>query len=365
MKKPKRRMRKSLKILVLCLLVLLGFFVFYPRYQTKMKLTQLGYSPSQISILSKTKLTKTVLESNLDSPVLRKAIDHQHFYPDYFPLYKKRYGDNEITEKDILLYQRLKDKGYEEDQLENLFSNLTMYELIPLIVFDYQWDESSYIKDCEKNRSKNSETHFELSHRYRKNYKISHEIKKPEINTLVNYNHFYKEDYAPEDLVNISSQYSSQNQRLRKEAADQAVLLVQKSIEMGLNFFITDAYMDYENLDQRYQRYGDQVMKAGYSDAQSGLSFKAAVTYESAKEEALTWLKKDCVDFGFIQRYPEGKEIITGQAANSSLYRYLGVDLAKQVRLSKLSFDEYSELYLQDWVDPNLKPSESILQKAQ
>ncbi|MGB4614157.1 MAG: D-alanyl-D-alanine carboxypeptidase family protein, partial [Erysipelotrichaceae bacterium] len=54
-------------------------------------------------------------------------------------------------------------------------------------------------------------------------------------------------------------------------------------------------------------------------------------------------------DFGWILRYPEGKTSITGYDFEPWHYRYIGVDLAKKVVESKLTYDEYWMLYLAPW----------------
>ena len=52
--------------------------------------------------------------------------------------------------------------------------------------------------------------------------------------------------------------------------------------------------------------------------------------------------------FGWILRYPQGKQTLTGYDSESWHYRYLGVELATQVYQSGLTYDEYYALYLAD-----------------
>lgn len=91
---------------------------------------------------------------------------------EYLPLYAAIKTDRTLTDTDFLLYNRLMDKGYEVDQLQNLFNNLTFIELTPLLAFDYQWDENPYIQDCKNNRDHNSESSFSLSDSYYQLYKL-------------------------------------------------------------------------------------------------------------------------------------------------------------------------------------------------
>ncbi|NCB33834.1 MAG: hypothetical protein EOM64_08145, partial [Erysipelotrichia bacterium] len=71
-----------------------------------------------------------------------------------------------------------------------------------------------------------------------------------------------------------------------------------------------------------------------------------------------------CMDYGWILRYPEGKETITGYEFESWHYRYLGKELAQAVTASKLTYDEYWCLYLKGWDDEANKPSDAILNAA-
>ncbi|MBW9212856.1 MULTISPECIES: M15 family metallopeptidase [Terrabacteria group] len=363
-KKPKRHIRKSFLFLCALFVVGISYLILHPSLEKNQRLEKLGYTKKQIQVLSQEKKVDEVIQKSINSVVLRQAIDTNTFYPAYFSLYKAHYQDKAIQAKDILLYQRLKDKGYEEDQLENLFKRASFEELSPLLVFDYQWDETSYLKDVEKNRSKNIDGKFQLSHSYRKKYKISKEIKNPQVDTLVNVNHYYSSHYIPKDLTGIPTSYAANQQKMSKEAAEAVVEWVQKSIENNTNFFVTNAYLDYHSQEKLYLKNGERVDKAGYSERQSGLQMKAVITYAKHEEKALPWLKESAREYGFILRYPAGKEMITGHSSSNLIFRYVGKDLAKQIQDSSLTFDEYSELYLQPWIDKTNKPSDTIIHQA-
>ena len=53
------------------------------------------------------------------------------------------------------------------------------------------------------------------------------------------------------------------------------------------------------------------------------------------------WLKAYAPMFGFIIRYPKGKESSTGYMYEPWHVRYIGVDLATKVTQSGLSLEEY------------------------
>ena len=48
-------------------------------------------------------------------------------------------------------------------------------------------------------------------------------------------------------------------------------------------------------------------------------------------------------EYGFILRYPEGKESITGYAYEPWHLRYVGVDVAKEITEKDITLEEYLE----------------------
>ena len=53
------------------------------------------------------------------------------------------------------------------------------------------------------------------------------------------------------------------------------------------------------------------------------------------------WLKNNCANYGFIIRYPEGKEEITGYAYESWHIRYVGTELAQKLTSEGITLEEY------------------------
>ena len=55
------------------------------------------------------------------------------------------------------------------------------------------------------------------------------------------------------------------------------------------------------------------------------------------------WLKAHCAEYGFILRYPKGKEDITHINYESWHYRYVGVEIAEYIMKKGLTLEEYLE----------------------
>lgn len=58
-------------------------------------------------------------------------------------------------------------------------------------------------------------------------------------------------------------------------------------------------------------------------------------------EPESAWLKENAWKYGFILRYPQGKEDVTGITYEPWHYRYVGVDAAKEIYDRQLTLEEY------------------------
>ena len=85
----------------------------------------------------------------------------------------------------------------------------------------------------------------------------------------------------------------------------------------------------------------------GSSEHQSGLCVDLMTTSMSNLDRsfedtaAFAWLQKNAARFGFILRYPEGKESITGYTYEPWHYRFVGRDAAIEITEAGLSLEEY------------------------
>lgn len=85
--------------------------------------------------------------------------------------------------------------------------------------------------------------------------------------------------------------------------------------------------------------------RPGYSEHQTGLAFDIGDSTMSDvyfEESPVTkWLAEEAYKYGFILRYPNGKEGITGYMYEPWHYRYVGVDLAKKIFERQTTLEEY------------------------
>lgn len=178
---------------------------------------------------------------------------------------------------------------------------------------------------------------------------------------LVNKEYSLPSDYEPNDLVvpdvSFNIDYESEKRYMREEAALALESLCQDALSEGLEIFAISGYRSYErqqeiyenNLKTRGTTHTNQYSaKPGYSEHQTGLVMDVSCESEGFDlQESFgetpegIWLAQNCAKYGFVIRYPEGKENITGYAYEPWHIRYLGVELATYLTENNLTLDEY------------------------
>lgn len=172
---------------------------------------------------------------------------------------------------------------------------------------------------------------------------------------------YYLDKYEPDDLVNVEDGYGIINKSsLRRFAWDAYKKMADDARNNGLDFYISTAYRSYDFQNTLYNKYlqtdSQEIVdtyssRPGYSDHQIGLSCDIR-TKENAFEkftetEEAKWLKDNAYKYGFIMRYPEEKENITGYMYESWHYRYVGIDAAEIIYENNITFDEYYAYYVE------------------
>lgn len=182
---------------------------------------------------------------------------------------------------------------------------------------------------------------------------------------LVNRDHLLDEDYIPEDLLDDLDcrKISYDPIQMRETAAQALYTLFDAAQEDGIYLYAHSGYRSYRTQKTMYYRrlesrgYDDGIVQyPGASEHQSGLAIdvinKAGIgknftndAFANSKEGK--WLAENCWDYGFIIRYQEDKEDITGIGYESWHIRYVGVQVAQYMRDQHLSLEEFTA----EWTD--------------
>ncbi|MEK5480659.1 MULTISPECIES: M15 family metallopeptidase [unclassified Viridibacillus] len=131
-----------------------------------------------------------------------------------------------------------------------------------------------------------------------------------------------------------------------------------------LEGYTFNAFSTYRSYDRQVELYANYVnrdgkeaadtysARPGYSEHQTGLAFDIGEVGSEqffadegfGKTEAGKWLAKNAHKYGFIMRYPKGKENVTGYMHESWHFRYVGKDIAKDIYNNKSTLEEYLEI---------------------
>ena len=185
-----------------------------------------------------------------------------------------------------------------------------------------------------KNYLKNSNT-FTTMFVMKDNFEI---VKNPDdITVLTNKYLEIPDDYEPKDLVNMDNKYANNTygqKQLRKEAYDAFVKMVDAAKEDGVTFYADSAYRSFSYQEKIYKNYvasnGQEkadkfAAKPGFSEHELGLAVDLANIWTiTTKGEEYKWLTKHAHKYGYIFRYKEQWEDITGYSAESWHIRYVG-----------------------------------------
>ena len=183
----------------------------------------------------------------------------------------------------------------------------------------------------------------------------------------VEYNVTQREDgcFCVEGLVIANKTYplpKDYNPGENKEALE-ALAKMQKAAKAdGINIdHVASSFRSYQTQKTIYENYAkreqqknnvsitegylyadDYSARPGHSEHQTGLAFDVFTSsreYNGCKE--LVWLVQNCWKYGFINRYPAGKQDITGYMREDWHVRYVGTEWAKKIHDSGLCFEEF------------------------
>ena len=174
---------------------------------------------------------------------------------------------------------------------------------------------------------------------------------------------YLRESYYP-DMTYVEGGYSFQTRAVE----DLKAFLAAARAE-GYTVSISRTYMSYS--DQRVRFNGmastsyDQgeltlaeaetkVTNMGYfpgaDEHQTGLAVNFVDENGDAKfaTPVLTWMREHCAEYGFILRYPEGREAYTGREAEPGHFRYVGDVAAEYIMRKGITLEEFKLAYSQE-----------------
>jgi len=185
---------------------------------------------------------------------------------------------------------------------------------------------------------------------------------------VVNAQNPLPEGYEAPALAELSSNPSM---NMEETAAAQIEKFFADAVTSGYKYIVKSAYRTavaqteaynaalQENLKAGYTTEEAELMasrsvaKAGESEYQTGLIIEFSESRSMTAEEFMqtpfyAYIKANLYKYGFVLRYPENKEAITGYAMSPFVYRYVGnIESAEYMHQNNLSLEEYNDYVAQ------------------
>ena len=174
---------------------------------------------------------------------------------------------------------------------------------------------------------------------------------------------YLRESYYP-DMTVVEGGYAFQSR-----AVENLKAFIAAARAEGFTVSISRTYMSYS--DQRVRFNGmastiydrgemsladaeKQVIAMGYypgaDEHQTGLAVNFVDENGEAKfsTPVLEWMREHCAEFGFILRYPEGREAYTGREAEPGHFRFVGEVAAEYIMRKGITLEEFKLAYTED-----------------
>lgn len=335
-------------IVVICITIGIFFLTSLIRLSNtnENKLKRLGYSDLDISLIEElSEENKKYFFDEYNENYLN-IIKSPYFFEDNLDLYIENYGKAEddalikvINNGDVRKY------GFED--VYGIFSD----------PFYMEKNNDKYFLLLDKFDTYRELVEYVNVQRYDEYYT---NIKPSDLNkdylVLVNKYNYLESDYEP-DIVPVDEYYGLGY--MRPDAYEDFKEMVDDARSVGANIRSVSPYRMWQSQYKLYNAYLEDdpqevvdtySARPGHSEHQTGLAVDVSIPGVSLDDfyttEASTWVNENSYKYGFIVRYQEGKEDITGYMFEPWHIRYVGKDVAKQIYDLGITFDEYYEYYL-------------------
>lgn len=176
---------------------------------------------------------------------------------------------------------------------------------------------------------------------------------------IVNKHYKIENNYKPGNLVTVLSEHGYPN-KIRADVYEEFKKMYNAAKNDNVSIFIASPYRSYSDQNALYTYYvntdGKQnadtySARPGFSEHHTGLAMDLIPEYgldldTFENSDGFKWMQENAYKYGFILRYPKGKEDITGYDYEPWHYRYVGVEVATKIHDLDITFDEYYAYYL-------------------
>ena len=381
MKKSKRKLKLLPKLILLFMIIFIGYTIINSKPRS---LEDIGYK--QIEIKEINKLTKSEIEAikkfkynkNLVYIITNDEYDSNKLY--LYLKYTEKYKDVDY----LKVFKIINNKNFKEENMSEYMDYAKEYSADGIVEL-----VNNYGKELKDERTVNLMKEKYYIHEYLNRYlsyldiypKLDYSEVVRNVNcnldkvyyedvseadtskgmyTLVNKFYYLTDKYESNDIVSVKNKYTKYSAKLNKDAYEAFKKMADDMAKEDLTIKITTGYRNYNFQKTLYNNYveSDGVKAAdtysarpGYSEHQLGYSADITngdlVSFDEFENtEEFKWLQKNAYKYGFILRFPKGKDDLTGYIYESWHYRYVGKDVAKYIHENDITYEEYYAYFL-------------------
>lgn len=250
---------------------------------------------------------------------------------------------------------KIKDADVKEYLLDKKYDNLTSFINSPYFKIENISRYESYYKQNDKYTFDEVVLYVQIGLDIEFYTNIKEITNHDDIDALVNKYNKLPSNFKPKDLVSIPAKYkkSNYNYQLRKEAADALAKMIDAAAKDNISLWVVSAWRSESTQKSLFNNSKNSdglahaliySAKPGHSEHQLGLAVdlnKASSKAHFEKTKEYAWLKENSYKYGFMERYLEGKEFITGYGFEPWHYRYFGITLATNLHEEGCTYEEY------------------------
>lgn len=314
----------------------------------KDSLLKLGYKEEEIEIISSLNEQQQTYFTNEYNTILLNYLNDEFFISDNLNLYLE-YA--ELSDYETIIY--LVNNHYFDNELTK---DLLSDKFFILNNID------DYLKYSEYLGSVRDIVEYVNTKSYLKGYEDYIDADTSKNNLILANKLSYLGDYIPDDLVKVDSDYYMQGEvMLKAEAYEHLKEMFDEARKEEMYFYISTAYRSFDfqsALYNSYLAYDSQDVvdtyssRPGFSDHQTGLACdigKVGYKFSSFTDTPeCKWLHENAYKYGFILRYPEGKENITKYDYESWHFRYVGEEAAAFIHDNNITLEEYYAFFVEN-----------------
>ena len=354
---------KKKTILILLLIITLSGFGLYllcrfdiinlSGNKMRIKLASLGYDNNEVNlIIKKVPSSSYYLFKDYDESII-DLVSSKNYKSKLFSKYYEYYSKNKKSNIQNII--TIINSGYD-------LMNYPASDLLASLVLEKYYINKNVARYLDYGNS-NDFSSKEIVSIVNSNADMDYysNVKVSDLNDgyLILVNKFYHlpDNYEPNDLVTLPSKYNAGvNSKMRKDAADAFMRMVDAALLDNVTLKNASAYRSYEYQVNLYDSYAENdggnnadiySARAGYSEHQTGLCTDINTIDSSFHgTDEFNWLYKNSYKYGFIIRFPKGKEKITGYKYEPWHYRYVGEKVAKIIYKNNLTLEEYYAYYV-------------------